>query len=237
MNVFSCISDIKLIDPRSWQDKTFLTFDIDWAADFVVEPLIKLLEDSEIKATWFVTHDTPLLKCLHENPNFELGIHPNFNNLLNGNDKNGKNSKEVVLRLLELVPQATAVRSHSMCQSSVLIELFNECGLTHDCNHFIPFRSNVECKPWLHWNGMVKVPYFWEDDIETMQPNKFDMTVPGSSKGLRVFDFHPIHTFLNTEDLSRYEKSRFSHADSALLNRYINTNNDGSLTALKRLIY
>lgn len=236
MRNFSCISNIKLSDETSWKNKIFLTFDIDWAADFIIEPLIELLEDSGVKATWFVTHNTPLLKRLDENPNFELGIHPNFNNLLIGNDRNGRNSKEVLLRLLDLVPEANAVRSHSMCQSSVLLELFHELGLTHDCNHFIPFRSQIECKPWLHWNGMVKVPYFWEDDIETTQLDKFDLSLPIASKGLKVFDFHPIHTFLNTEDLHRYEKSRQSHHDMSSLNQYINLENRGALNAIEELI-
>ena len=236
MTKFSQISRIKLDDQCSWQEKKFLTFDIDWAEDFVIEPLIQLLEVNGIEATWFVTHDTPLLERLNENPNFELGIHPNFNNLLNGNDKNGKNSKEIVMRLLDLIPEATSVRSHSMCQSSVLIEMFHSVGLTHDCNHFIPFRSQIECKPWLHWNGMLKIPYFWEDDIETTQSDKFDLNLPIQSKGLKVFDFHPIHTFLNTEDLYRYEKSRPSHRDMSLLSQYVNLENNGTLNALKELI-
>ena len=29
--------------------------------------------------------------------------------------------------------------------------------------------------------------------------------------GIKVFDFHPIHIFLNTEHLDRYEKSREWH--------------------------
>lgn len=236
MENFSCISDIRLEDQSSWQGKTFLTFDIDWAEDFVIEPLIKILEAKGVKATWFVTHYTPLLQRLHENPNFELGIHPNFNNLLNGNDNNSRNSKEVIQKLLALIPQASSVRSHSMCQSSVLIELFHEFGITHDCNSFIPFRSQIECKPWLHWNGMVKVPYFWEDDIETTQLNKFDLSLPKGSRGLKVFDFHPIHIFLNTEDLYRYEISRPSHRDISSLSQYINFDTDGTLNALNELI-
>ena len=29
--------------------------------------------------------------------------------------------------------------------------------------------------------------------------------------GLKVFDFHPIHVFLNTESLERYERTRALH--------------------------
>ena len=32
-----------------------------------------------------------------------------------------------------------------------------------------------------------------------------------SRSGLKVFDFHPIHIFLNTESLERYERTRPIH--------------------------
>lgn len=235
MKKFSCISEISLHDTASWSKSLFLTFDIDWAADFVIERVLDVLEPLDIKATWFVTHDTPLLERMRENKNFELGIHPNFNNLLNGNNSNGANAREVVMRLLDIVPEARSVRSHSMCQSSVLLDLFSELGLTHDCNHFIPFRSGVGCRPWQHWNRMLKIPYFWEDDIEAMQPDSFNIGSLINFSGLKVFDFHPIHVFLNTESLDRYEKSRPFHRDKNLLIEAFNRDSFGVLDALNLL--
>ena len=38
--------------------------------------------------------------------------------------------------------------------------------------------------------------------------------------GIKVFDFHPIHIFLNTEDISRYEKTREWHRDPQKLKAY-----------------
>jgi len=57
----------------------YLTFDLDWACDCVIEDTLLLLEHENVPATIFVTHDTPLLKRMRENPNIELGVHPNFN--------------------------------------------------------------------------------------------------------------------------------------------------------------
>jgi len=35
--------------------------------------------------------------------------------------------------------------------------------------------------------------------------------VPANRPGLKVFDFHPIHVFLNTELLDRYDRTRHLH--------------------------
>jgi hypothetical protein len=49
------IGDICTHDPASWKDKIFLTIDIDWAHDEILEDTIQLIEDVGICATWFVT--------------------------------------------------------------------------------------------------------------------------------------------------------------------------------------
>lgn len=213
-------------DPSTWQDKLFLTIDIDWAHDEVLSYAIDLVDRSDIHATWFVTHNTPLLDRLRANPNYELGIHPNFNWLLAGDPRNGANSAEVLERLMRLVPEARCVRSHSMTQSTGLLQAFADAGLTHDANHFVPASSGVELKPWVLWNGMIRVPYCWEDDVFCIyrergvaEPDVNETTRRG---GLRVFDFHPIHLFLNTESMARYEKTRSLHQrpDGLAAHRY-----------------
>lgn len=103
--MFGKISEIDINDPQSFQ-KIFLTFDIDWASDEVLEYCLEIVEKAKVKATWFATHKTPLLKRILENPLFELGIHPNFNPLLEGNFCYGKNYKEVLEYYLEIVPNA-----------------------------------------------------------------------------------------------------------------------------------
>lgn len=211
---FSTISRIDLRDLGTWTDKIFLTFDIDWAHDDVLADCIDLVERADVCATWFVTHDTPLLARLRSNPKFELGIHPNFNFLFNLQNSAGDSAEDVLERILALVPEATAVRSHHMTQSSALLNLFRSKGLTHDCNHFIPTTAGMVLKPWLLWNDMVRVPYSWEDDImciygQTQALPQIHELVQCS--GMMVFDFHPIHVYLNTEDLQRYERTRPLH--------------------------
>lgn len=212
--------------PQTWQGRCFITFDIDWACDAVLEDTMALVADADAAATWFVTHDTGLLRSLFSNPKWELGIHPNFNPLLDGTARPGLNAGMVISDLMDIVPTAKSVRSHSMTQSSRLLDKFLSAGLTHDVNHFIPSGCNVSMKPWRHWNGLLRVPYIWEDDVHcaysgTSQPEP----EPSSSAtvvegGLRVFDFHPVHVFLNTESLDRYERTRSIHHNPAELIKY-----------------
>ncbi len=220
------IADIRPDEPSTWQDKMFLTIDIDWAHDDVLADAIDLLDRSGVCATWFVTHDTPMLERLRANPNYELGIHPNFNWLMAGDPRNGANAAEVIDRLVRLVPEARSVRSHSMTQSTVLLHAFANAGLTHDANHFVPASSGLELKPWYHWSGMASVPYCWEDDVFCVYRERGvaepDVVETARRNGLRVFDFHPIHLFLNTEAIARYEQTRSLHQqpDALVAHRY-----------------
>lgn len=159
------------------QGDIYLTFDIDWASDEVLSDTIELVEQADISATWFVTHDTAILSRLRANPKFELGIHPNFNFLFSGDFRNGRNVEEVLDKIHALVPEAKAVRSHSMTQNSRLMQLFVDRGLTYDCNHFIPEQSGIVLRPWLLWNGLIKVPHFWEDDAVCIYKGNSDLSI------------------------------------------------------------
>lgn len=233
--MFSKVSLIKPENSEICSKQIFLTLDIDWACDEVLGDTIDLVEGFDVCATWFVTHDTPLITRLRENPKFELGIHPNFNFLLNGDIRNGATIEEVVDRLLAIVPEAKAVRSHSMTQSSHILELFAAKGLTHDCNHFIPEQSQILLNSWYLWNGLIKVPYFWEDDATCIYNENASIQELIRRIGLKVFDFHPIHIFLNTENLARYENTRNIHRNPDQLIKY-RYNGKGTRTMLQTLL-
>ena len=227
MKKSATISSINIEDESSWQNRLFLTFDIDWADDEVLEYSIELVEQADVSATWFVTHKTKLLERLKENPKFELGIHPNFNYLLDGKSNTGRNAKEVIQRCMDIVPDAKSVRSHSMAQSTGLLSIFKECGLIYDTNHFIPCHSNINLKPWKLWNELVRIPYKWEDDVHILyeaigvpQKDPHEVALNATNKELIVVDFHPIHLFLNTESMNRYERTRPIHKKAAELTKH-----------------
>ena len=70
---FKLLSSIDVDRTQSWGQSIFLTLDIDWAHDEVLNDTIDLLESSRIKATWFATHDTKVLERLRVNQIFEMG--------------------------------------------------------------------------------------------------------------------------------------------------------------------
>ena len=211
------------VDPEivNSYSKPIISFDIDWANDDVLCDTIEIIEDAEIKATWFVTHETKHLSNILKNKNYKVGVHPNFNTLLDGSKQHGNNKEEVIDSLIDIVPNAKLVRSHSVVQSSRLSNLFLDKGFTHESNDYIPYDSDIDLKPWSLDNGLIKVPYFWSDELECA-PNskKQKMSDLVLLPGLKVFDFHPIHIFLNTESLDRYEKTRHLHNKPSELIKY-----------------
>ncbi|MDA8649873.1 hypothetical protein N9M31_07685 [Alphaproteobacteria bacterium] len=204
--LWSKVSDFEDYPPKS--EAVALTFDIDWVCDEILEDCIELVEKTGAPATWFVTHDTRLLERLRANKQFELGIHPNFNALLDGGSGH---AEEILDKILEIVPEAVSVRSHSLVNSSRLVELFHKKGLLFECNDFIPAQSKIILKPWAVWNGMVKIPHFWEDDAECLYNSALTIEELLSVNGIKVFDFHPIHVYLNTADLALYDSTRRLH--------------------------
>lgn len=235
MSKFGKISEIEVGKENTWKDKIFITFDIDWAEDTIINYTIDILESKNINATFFVTHKTETLERLIKNPNFEIGIHPNFNFLLEGDYTQGKNAREVIQNLKDVVPHATSVRSHCMTQSSRLLDLFLDFGLSHDANHFIPHSSGITLKPWKMWNGLIRVPYNWEDDVECLYGWSNYIKNKNAKTDLQVYNFHPIHIYLNTEDMNRYEQTRSLHYSPKLLFEYRNKDY-GSHSALLQLI-
>jgi hypothetical protein len=215
MPILGKIASVDPSDESTWRGRIFLTFDLDWAHDEVIHDAIDLVEAADVPATWFVTHPCSGLERLRKNPKFEIGVHPNFNTLLNAGSSKDGGIQMVLENILNIVPEAKSVRSHSMMQSSGLLAAFASLGLTHDVNHFIPASVGHDLRPWQLWNGITRVPYFWEDDIfciysETEpQPDIVDAVTRGD--GIKVFDMHPIHIFLNTEKIDRYERTRSIH--------------------------
>jgi len=184
-----------------------ITIDIDWAPDFMIEEMASVLTEHGVKCTWFVTHDSPALQKLRANPLFELGIHPNFF----PHSSHGQNEDEIIRYCFDLVPEAKSVRTHALYQNSRLIsKLSNEYNLMVDCSLFLADTPHL-IPHVLHTNRtgkkLVRIPFFWEDDVECMNPNpRWSVSheiyrIPG----MKMFNFHPMYVGLNENDFMRYE--------------------------------
>jgi peptidoglycan/xylan/chitin deacetylase (PgdA/CDA1 family) len=205
----------------SYDNEIYLTFDTDWADDTVIRDTIELLDERGVAGTVFVTHVSPLLTGLPSHPRIEVGVHPNFNGLLEAG-RHEHDAAAVLATLHDAYPSAVSVRSHSLFQSSGLYNLFTQRGLTFEVNQFIPAWSGIVCRPYREVTGALRVPYFWEDDVHVVALAQglavgWDVDALLNAAGLKVFDFHPIHVFLNTEHMDRYEHGREHLRDAARL--------------------
>ncbi len=209
-NFFGLVRSVDVDKPATW-NRLFLTFDVDWAHDDVLRDTIDLVSIYDLPITWFITHMTDMLADLRKNRvKWDLGIHPNFNRLLDGSERG--TAAEILGNLLEIVPEARSVRSHSLVQSSMLYKLFMKFGLSHDSNDYLPSYSGFELKPFCLEIGLVKVPYCFSDELWCIKGGGADdFKALLRRNGMLVFNFHPIHVFLNTESLERYEKTRHIH--------------------------
>ena len=202
-----------------------ITLDVDWASDFVVEPIIDVFIKNQVKSTWFITHKTPVLnKALRKNKKlFELGIHPNFMK----NSTQGVTEEEVMSYCKDVVPEAVSVRTHGLIQSSNLLTTFAQnYSMKIDSSIFLPYARFLEPVAVRNRNSSIyRFPYYFGDHYHLTSGNStfelFDL--PGvTSPGLKIFTFHPIHLYLNTGNIAQYENAKKDAGDEHRLNAYRN---------------
>ena len=195
-------------------DDVAITLDIDWAPDFAIDSTAALLAEAGVKATWFVTHASPAVDRLRTRPDlFELGIHPNF---LPGTTHGG--SPEAILaHCLEIVPDATSIRTHGLAWSSLLLErVLDRPQLSVDVSIFMPLAPALQpVEFWWRKTMLLRAPYYWEDSCEMSKPSaSWTLDVlRGNGAGLKIFNFHPIHVHLNSNDFERYRAVKAQAGD------------------------
>ena len=199
-----------------------LSLDVDWAPDFVINAVAEMLIESQVRATWFITHSSPAIDRLRNHSHlFELGIHPNF---LPGSTQ-GSSPTEVLRHCMELVPDATTMRTHSAVQSGPLLAtVLKETPVRADVSLFLPEMSHIVPVGYeLGDRRLTRVPAFWEDcyQMRTSQPcwNSRDRL---EMFGLKVFSFHPIHVYLNMTDFSIYSRIKRAGSLQTLSTRDVN---------------
>jgi hypothetical protein len=196
--------------------QTVITIDIDWAPDRVLAHTLELFSRAGVPCTLFATHATPLLQGL-DSGQFETGIHPNFNSLLDGDNHT---PEQIINPLREAFPAAKGIRSHSSLVSNVLVGLFGNMGFEYESNVCLPYSKKLELLPL--WNGMTRVPFNWEDYLHFSFGKSFSATGLDLSKGLNILNFHPVHIYLNSESRERYESARPFYQQPDALIKYRN---------------
>ena len=216
--------------------KIYLTFDMDWACDELMDFLYNLLEKHDARATVNITNEFRSMEKYRKNSKFVLGIHPNFNRIIDG--MGGAERKETVLnQCKEIIPDAIVARSHSLFSSSPLTKLLYDNGIRYELNCFIEPHEGICVYPWF-FQEVLQVPFFYEDDLYLLGNSKRtpQFYLSENIKMYKVFNFHPIHLFLNSESLERYERIRENYHDFAILKENRNTDSYGILDFFEELI-
>lgn len=191
-----------------------ITLDTDWAPDCAIELATAVLVKGAVKATWFVTHRSPAVERLRAWPDlFEIGVHPNF---MPGST-HGSTVPEVLDHCMALVPDATSLRTHGLYQSGALLdEVMTRTPLSRDCSLFTPLLRTARAFEYRRFGKtLIRVPFFWEEDYllerDPVSPCDGEEWQPEpllAGSGLKVFNFHPIHVFLNSDSMARYRRVR-----------------------------
>lgn len=123
-------------------DDVYLTLDVDWAPDFMIDNVAERLVSQGVNATWFVTHESPAIDRLRRHPGlFELGIHPNFSR----GSTHGATPEAVLRSCLSLVPDAVSMRTHALIQSSpLLVQVRASTSIRIDVSMFLPHHANLQ---------------------------------------------------------------------------------------------
>ena len=174
-----------------------ISIDTDWAVQPLIDETAKLLNDFNIKATFFVTNKFDFKKIQHH----ELSIHPNFENNLD--------YEKVLKTCLNFLPtkKSKGTRSHRLHYNTTLPKIYEQLGIEYDSNYILPNFTNP--KPFFIPNSNVlEIPFYFGDD-QLFQENNFKISsISLRDSGVKVFMFHPFHIFMNTPSYEFYLKTK-----------------------------
>lgn len=208
----------------------YITFDIDWVPDKILDDSINILEQAGIEATFFATHTSPSISKLLQSKH-EVGIHPNLMPNFNGQ---GINYKETIDCLINSFPDAVGVRFHSLGYSAPVLDYCYQKGLVYDSSIYLPNQIT----PYKEYTGIYRIPFKYCDLQFAVDHSDFEINLEIYNPDLPlVFIFHPIHVFLNTESVARYEAAKKFYQNPKELQPFINTTSTpGARDLLKSLV-
>ena len=188
------------------KNNVVISLDTDWANDFILDFCVNHIIKNGARAVFFSTNRSEVLASI-DSLDFEIGIHPNFYNSLN-------NFEKPILELKNIYPEAIGGRSHGLFCSSNILSLYKKHGLKYESNNFLYLHPNL-C-PTIRFEDFYSIPFFWSDD-KFLENNSKDKNNHLDIQGLKVYNFHPIHLFLNSPNYKFYEDNKEHYHDHSVL--------------------
>lgn len=187
------------------QARFVLTGDVDWASDHCIQSYIDHAAGHGIVPTLFVTHRSAVIERAAAEGRVHLGIHPNF---LPGSS-HGATTEAVLDHVFDLVPDPVASRSHCFSDNSHIAHALAQRGIRVDSNICCHLQEGLPVLN--HWNGVRRLPVFFEDDVHWVQGGRWDFAgyrAAFASPGLKILNFHPFIWALNAPDAAFYAAHR-----------------------------
>ncbi len=184
-----------------------LTFDVDWAPDWMIIPILKKLKEKKITSHFFLTHNSKLFS--KKNKYIQIGLHPNFFK----NSTQGSSEKNIIDNLLKTFGKVDTLRTHGNYQSTNLHVLLTEKYKFKIDNSILSPRSQVFNYDLIWKKKKIEIlSYNWEDGYETNQIQKIfslkNKFFNNNRIKLYILNFHPVHIFLNTRYFDIYKKMK-----------------------------
>lgn len=183
-------------------DAIAVTIDVDWVPTPVLEDTVELLDDHDVSATIFSTHEDGLSL-----PDHERAIHPNFSK--------DRPPADLIADLLDTYPDARGLRSHSLHVSTELRSAYPDT-IEYESNYMLFGQEWI--RPFWISDSIVQIPIYFMDDVR-MRHGSPAISPKGEleKSGVRVYCFHPIHVYLNTPTLEYYADHKDDYSDPGAL--------------------
>tara|TARA_R110001606_G_scaffold205392_1_gene353138 strand:- start:194 stop:1024 length:831 start_codon:yes stop_codon:yes gene_type:complete len=183
-----------------------LTFDQDWAPDFMLTEILDLLDRYNAKATFLATGPSEALSGRASAAGHEIALHPN----LAAGSTQGRDLYGIITGLKKAFPQAVGTRFHLLGHSYRDLMALSQHGFKYDVSS-LRFNCPYLLPVWHADINMTLLSYCWEDGfaVEGTFPGTLE-TISLDFPGLKIFNFHPLNVYLNCE--SAGQKSAFQSA-------------------------
>ena len=175
-----------------------ISIDVDWAPLDVISDTVSLLDKYNVAATFFMT-DKP--DYTYEEPH-EVSIHPNFRDL----DKIDQTIEDLMTRH----PGALGCRSHTLLTGGRILESLSRFNIAYCSNYMMIDQWPIK-RLKLPFD-LIEYPIYFADVTmlrlgEVYQPS-LRGTTQDRSESIMVFEFHPIHIYLNTPTIDFYNENK-----------------------------
>ncbi len=232
----------KLIN-RNKESNVLITVDADWAPDFMIEKISNVFLDNNVSATFFVTHKSNYLKDLIKDKNFEIGMH--FYKFAYKDENSQKKHDDGLINFFSEIcdfykTNITSNRFHRLQYSYRDFEFLKKLGINNDLSSLLFNQKNIEP----HYNILYDIfhlPYFFEDGICENIGNNYYNKINIFSKGMKIFNFHPLNVYINSSEKKHRDNFLFKITDLVnvkenFASQFVNNESFGSYDFLIKLI-